>query len=90
VYVLENIHKIDNSINKLSREEIKEIIESLLDTPKVKVEKESSVRVTLNLYCNLNIKFGDCLIYATIKNSNVNTIATFDRDFDKLDIDVIR
>ena len=89
IYVLGNIHKIDDSIQKLSRVEIKEMIESLINTPKIKVEKELSIREVLSLYCNLNIKFGDCLIYTTIKKNGIDTIATFDRDFDKMDISVV-
>ncbi len=89
VYVLENIHKADSSVRRLSKSKIKEMLESLINTPKIKVEKELSTREALDLYHKLNINFGDCLIYTTIKQNHINSIATFDADFDRLDIEII-
>lgn len=90
VYVLENIHKADSSIRRLSKKEIKEILESLINTPKIKIEKELPTREALDIYYKLNINFGDCLIYTTIKQNRIDLIATFDADFNRLDIKIIR
>ena len=89
VYVLENIHKADSSIGKLSKREIKEMLESLIDTPKIKIEKEIPTREALDLYHQLNISFGDCLIYTTAKQNHISSIATFDANFDRLDIEIV-
>ena len=80
-YVLEGIHKY-SSINKLSKLEIKGIIEGILNTPKVKCKDENLVRKALDFYVKKNIPFGDAIIVSDVIENGINEILTFDRDFE--------
>lgn len=77
VYVLEKIYK-------LKKEDIRERVESLLTLQPVEIESEDVVLESLRLYAEENIKYGDAMILAKSRISDIKPIYTFDKkDFKK-------
>lgn len=81
VYVLEGIYKYTQNQKKLSREEIKEYLLSVLNIPKVKIENEEVIFKALELYEAKKISFGDALIIGTLINKKIDKIVSFDKSF---------
>ena len=79
VWVLEKIYRV-------SKEEISEIIESLINTPGMNVELSGVVRSALGFYRGKNIKFADAVISSWTLNIGADELITFDEtDFKKVD-----
>ncbi len=79
VWVLEKIYRV-------SKEEISEIVESLINTPGMNVELSGVVRSALGLYREKNIKFADAVISSWTLHNGADELITFDEtDFKKVD-----
>lgn len=72
VWVLESFYEIKAN-------EIAELIEAVVNTPGVEVTDKSIIIFALKLYRAKNMDFIDAWIIEFAKNSNVNTIYTFDK-----------
>ena len=84
IVLLEVLNKIQKDYYKTVR---KEIINFLLSMDKIYyVENEDYLNVIkLMEYYKYSINYSDCLILLTMANNNINTIISFDNDFDKID-----
>lgn len=79
VWVLEKIYKV-------SREEILEVMKSLINTPGVNVELSEVVSYALELSRERNIKFADAVISSWTLYKEMDELITFDEtDFRKVD-----
>jgi predicted nucleic-acid-binding protein len=76
VYVLEKIYR-------LPKVEVREKVESLETLPAVEIESEKIVFEALRIYSEENLKFGDAMILAKSRVSEIKPVYTFDRDFKK-------
>lgn len=77
VYVLEKIYKI-------SKNEVREKIESLSALSVIETESEGVVLEALRLYVEEDLKFGDAMILARSRVSGIKPVYTFDmKDFKK-------
>jgi len=74
-YVLERIYK-------LSKTDVKKLIESLSALP-VDIENKSILNQTLDIYVNTKLKFGDAMILAASKLKGSLPVFTYDKDFAK-------
>lgn len=72
VWVLESFYEMKPN-------EIAELVEAVLNTPGVEVTDKSIITFALKLYRAKNMDFIDAWIIEFAKNSNVNTIYTFDK-----------
>ncbi|HON16254.1 MAG TPA: PIN domain-containing protein, partial [Spirochaetota bacterium] len=57
-------------------------------TPGTQIQNEEILRKALKIYCTDSASFGDCLIYATVKHSNIKEIVTSDKHFNSFDLKV--
>lgn len=79
VWVLEKVYRYP-------RPRIREIVEAVLNTPELKIEKEDVFRRALALYEARSIKFADALMAYWGLDAGLTTIYTFDeKDFKKID-----
>ncbi|MBA2849851.1 type II toxin-antitoxin system VapC family toxin [Thermosulfuriphilus ammonigenes] len=72
VWVLEKVYR-------LSRSRIREIVEGIIFTPRLKVEKAQVFLEALRDYEEKNIKFADALMAYWALSENLSGIVTFDR-----------
>jgi predicted nucleic-acid-binding protein len=78
VWVLEKVYRYP-------RPRVREIVEAILNTPELKIEKEAVFRKSLAAYENQNIKFADALMAYWGLDLGLTTIYTFDeKDFRKI------
>lgn len=71
VWVLEKVYRYP-------RPRIREIVEAILNTPELKIEKEAVFRKALSAYESQNIKFADALMAHWGIDLGLTTIYTFD------------
>lgn len=77
VYVLDKVYKLDKN-------DVREKAESLITLPAVEIEGENIMLEALRLYEEENLKFGDAMLIAKSRVSNIRPIYTFDKkDFKK-------
>ena len=78
VFVLEKIYKF-------SKLEIKELIESILNTPELHCELDDVFRKAVFLYSENNIKFGDALMSSWAMQKGISVVYTYDiKDFKRV------
>ncbi len=78
VFVLEKIYK-------LSKPKIKELIESILNTPELHCELEDIFRKAVSIYSDKNIKFGDALMSSWGLQRGIPVVYTYDnKDFKRV------
>jgi predicted nucleic-acid-binding protein len=78
VFVLEKIYKF-------SKLEIKELIESILNTPELHCELDDVFRKAVFLYYEKNIKFGDALMSSWAIQKGISVVYTYDtKDFKRV------
>jgi predicted nucleic acid-binding protein len=68
----------------LPRPEIRRLLVELLSLPGLKLPHKRSYIHALERYAKSNLDFVDCLEVAHMQRLNIDTIASFDRDFDKV------
>ena len=81
VYVLEGIHRYTPGRRRLSRREIREIVCSVLNTPKVVCERRGEVLEALDFYVDKGLSFGDAVIVARMRSMEIKDLLSFDEDF---------
>lgn len=71
---------------RLSKTNLANAIETLLTHPNVAIEDAHVVQAALrNFRQHRNVEFSDCLILAIARKAGHTPMATFDRDFGKVD-----
>ena len=75
VWVLERVYRYPRS-------DVREIVEAILNTPELKVEKEPAFRRALSAYEDKSVKFADALMAHWGIELGLTTLYTFDeKDF---------
>ena len=78
VFVLEKVYK-------LKRDNIRQLVTALLNTPELSIEMEDVFRKAINAYAEKNIKFADALMAYWGMERGLATIFTYDeKDFNRL------
>ena len=68
-----------------SRQDIAMCLTPLLKMRGMQVYQRVAIVNALTLYANSNLDFADCVIIALAKNGRVNSIYSYDQDFDDID-----
>ncbi len=68
----------------LPRQEVVELLTSLVRLPGFRVQNRRAVLAALALYGNTHLDFGDALIIAAARQSKSQVVYSFDADFDRL------
>ena len=68
----------------LPREEIRDILFTLLRHTNFKVDNKVSLFAALDIYASINLDFSDSFIAAECKHSKIKTLYSYDHDFDKI------
>jgi predicted nucleic acid-binding protein len=90
VYVLQNIHKT-GMYPKLSKQKISYLIRNLIFSRDIfETEREKRILKALKLYEEENADFGDALICATALEKKIKEVFTFDLDFERLKLEIIK
>jgi len=74
------------SYYKLPRDEISDILSTLLRSPGVYMRGKRILLYALELYKNTNFHMVDCYLAAELTLGNIKEIYSFDKDFDKLGV----
>lgn len=77
VYVLESVYEVD-------RYDVAELMRSVVGFKAVKVEDETVLYHTLELYEQHNVGFADAYLAACAEHSGIGRVMSFDRDIDKI------
>ena len=83
VWVLESVYSIPPKA-------VSQYIESLLDVETFEFENHERLLRAVELYRAHEIDFIDCYIVAAAKDKGLATVVSFDRDFKKMPIEMIR
>ncbi len=83
IFVIMEIEFTLRSLYKFKKNDIADVIKSIINTPKLHVEEINLILKALVKYEKLNVDFVDCL--NDEKNYECKQIYSFDKDFDKLD-----
>lgn len=74
----------------LSRQDTGAALRSWVATPGIVMRNKHAVLEALSLFSSTRLDFGDCMIVASMRNSNATSLYSFDHDFDRFsDIDRI-
>ncbi len=85
IVILEIVFVLERQY-KLSKREIKDVIEPILNTTQLKIEKRDLLQKALELYEEKNIKFADTFIYSWGVDQDIQTIYAYDeKDFKRID-----
>ncbi len=85
IVILEIVFVLERQY-KLSKKKVKDIIEPILNTTQLKIEKKDLLQRALELYEEKNIKFADAYIYSWGVDQGIQTIYTYDeRDFKRIE-----
>ena len=85
VLVIVEIVWVLESIFKKSRDEIKEMIQKIINTQNLLVENRDILLQGLEIYSQKNIDFVDAYHAVFLKSTGEKIIYSFDQDFDKID-----
>lgn len=67
----------------LARDQVAHLLSTLLATPGIELNPESTYLRALQLWANSTVDFTDALSVAHMEQRQIATIASFDRDFDR-------
>lgn len=70
----------------LSREEVRRHVRNVLALPGVSVPNKRTLLRALDIWVEHSVDFVDALSVAQMERLGIRTIATFDRDFDRLGV----
>jgi len=79
VYVLSS-----RRLYHVARDEVRELLTSLVRLPHFQVQNRLSVLRALELYASTNLDFGDTLIVASMEQENSAILYSYDTDFDRI------
>ena len=85
VMVIVEIVWVLESIFKKSRDEIKEMIQKIINTQNLMVENRDILLQGLEIYSQKNIDFVDAYHAVFLKSTGEKIIYSFDQDFDKIE-----
>ena len=85
VLVIVEIGWVLESIFKKSRDEIKEMIQKIINTQNLMVENRDILLQGLEIYSQKNIDFVDAYHAVFLKSTGEKIIYSFDQDFDKIE-----
>lgn len=85
VLVIVEIVWVLESIFKKSRDEIKEMIQKIINTQNLMVENRDILLQGLEIYSQKNIDFVDAYHAVFLKSTGEKIIYSFDQDFDKIE-----
>lgn len=74
-----------HSYYKLSKEQIREYVSTLLIQPNVRMADKSRMLDALTLFASENIDFSDALMATHMKSRSLDEIYSYDRDFDRIE-----
>ncbi|MDP1809127.1 MAG: PIN domain-containing protein [Actinomycetota bacterium] len=77
VWVLESVYK-------LSKDEIKDKLETVLNTPNIDFQNKQVLTESVVIYATYNIDFIDAYQAVLAKHRQISAIYSYDTDFDKL------
>jgi len=80
--VINEVGWILGKFYKLSRPEVVDYLERILNTAKFEIKYKYDIRKAIEVYKNINIKLYDCYVWSYMDEGDV--IVSYDRDFDKL------
>ena len=86
VLVIVEIVWVLESIFKKSRDEIKEMIQKIINTQNLMVENRDILLQGLEIYSQKNIDFVDAYHAVFLKSTGEKIIYSFDQDFDKIEL----
>jgi predicted nucleic-acid-binding protein len=77
VWVLESVYGTP-------KEEIRDIIGKILNTPNMMIDNRDVIEEAINIYWLKNIDYVDAYNSILIKKQKIKTIVSYDKDFDRL------
>lgn len=83
--VITEIVWVLESIFKKSKNEIKEMVQKLINTPNLQIDQRDILLHGLEIYSNKNIDFVDAYHSALFKSSEQTIVYSYDQDFDKIE-----
>lgn len=79
VWVLEKVYSF-------SRKDVKEVVEAILNTPELRIEKEGVFRKALQTYVEKNVKFADAVMgYWGLENGYTMVFTYDEKDFKRIE-----
>lgn len=66
------------------RTKICDMLTALLEVKELRIASKNTVLLALKLYAIYTIDFGDAMLIAHMNNSKIDTIYSYDHDFDKI------
>lgn len=75
------------SFYKLAKEDVLKSIDSIVSLRGLTFLSDQDVSTALSLYKKYNVKYVDCLIRASLDDRKTWAIVSYDKDFDKFDIE---
>jgi predicted nucleic-acid-binding protein len=85
VAVLETVWVLEK-VYSFSRKDVQEVVEAILNTPELRIEKEAVFRKALQTYVEKNIKFADAVMGYWGLANGYNIVFTYDeKDFKRIE-----
>jgi predicted nucleic-acid-binding protein len=85
VAVLETVWVLEK-VYSFSRKDVQEVVEAILNTPELKIEKEAVFRKALQTYVEKNIKFADAVMGYWGLDNGYTIVFTYDeKDFKRIE-----
>jgi predicted nucleic-acid-binding protein len=85
VAVLETVWVLEK-VYSFSRKAVQEVVEAILNTPELKIEKEAVFRKALQTYVEKNIKFADAVMGYWGLDNGYTIVFTYDeKDFKRIE-----
>ncbi len=82
VFVLKSFYKVP-------KEHIAEVVMALLEYKGIKIKEKKIVRRTIELWRDKNVEIVDCYLIACMEGDSQNLLYSYDRDFDKFNVNRI-
>ncbi len=77
VYVLESVYKVP-------RDRLAELVRAVVEFAAIRVEDPTVIHGALRHYVSARVDFADAYVAAAASASGVGTVASFDRDLDRI------
>ena len=74
------------SFYKVPKDQIANGITDLLKYKGIVIKNKTMIRRMMEMWCNKNMDIVDCYLIAILENDSQNLIYSYDRDFDKFNI----
>ena len=84
--VLFQVLFILKSFYKVPKDQIANGITDLLKYKGIVIKNKTMIRRMMEMWCNKNLDIVDCYLIAILENDSQNLLYSYDRDFDKFNI----